>query len=272
MRTVESDFFVPPFPRVIAHRGGAGAFPENTLAAFRASAALGVPYAELDIHATRDGVVVVAHDPDLRRTCGRDGLISALDYRELASADAGFTFTFGGRFPFRGQDLKIPTLEEVFEACPGQRFIIEIKQTAPSVVAAMLEVIERRGMGRRVLIASEHQAPLDEMRALRPGLPTSFSALEIARLFAALSSGGIGDYRPPADALQIPPRYEAMELATPPSVAAAHRLGIELHVWTVNEEREMRALLAMGVDGILTDFPDRLLRVTGMLSGGAPAR
>jgi glycerophosphoryl diester phosphodiesterase len=261
MRTVESDFFAPPVPRVIAHRGGAGRCPENTLAAFRASTALGVPYAELDIHATRDGVIVVAHDADLRRTCGRDGRISAIDYAELANADAGFTFTAGGGFPFRRQGLKIPTLEEVFAACPGQCFIVEIKQTAPSVVAAMLEVIERRGMGRRVLIASEHQTPLDEVRALRPGLPTSFSGPEIATLFAALNSGAIGDYRAPADALQIPPRYEALELATPQSVAAAHRLGIELHVWTVNEECEMRALLAMGVDGILTDFPARLLQV-----------
>lgn len=268
MRAVESDFFAPPVPRLIAHRGGAGACPENTLAAFRASAELGVPYAELDIHATRDGVIVVAHDPDLRRTCGRDRRISAIDYAELAGADAGFTFSAGGGFPFRGQGLKIPTLEEVFSACPDQRFIVEIKQTAPSVVAAMLAVIDRRGMSRRVLIASEHQAPLDEVRALRPGIPTSFSGLEIAKLFSSINSGALGGYRPPADALQIPPRYQKMELATPQSVAAVHRLGIELHVWTINEEPEMRALLAMGVDGILTDFPARLLQAaTGSQRG-----
>lgn len=266
MRTVRSDFLALPTPRVIAHRGGAGVFPENTLAAFKASAALGVAYAELDIHATRDGVVVVAHDPDLRRTCGREELIRALDYAELAGVDAGFSFAVDGCFPFRGRGLKIPTLQEVFEACPEQRFIVEIKQTVPSVVPAMLAVIERLGMERRVLIASQHQAPLDEVRTLRPELPTSFSGLEIATLFATLNSGGMGDYRPPAEALQIPPRHQAMELATPPSVAAAHRLGIELHVWTVNEEREMRALLAMGVDGILTDFPERLLPLAAAYS------
>jgi glycerophosphoryl diester phosphodiesterase len=262
MHAVESDFFALPIPRAIAHRGGAGPIPENTLAAFKASAALGVDYAELDIHATRDGVVVVAHDPDLRRTCGRDALIRALDYAELVGADAGFNFTVDGGFPFRGQGLTIPTLEAVFEACPQQRFIIEIKQTTPSVVPAMLEFIDRREMGRQVLIASEHQAPLDEVRAVRPGLPTSFSALEIAAFFATLNGAATGAYRPPADALQIPPHYGTMELATPHSVAAAHRLGIELHVWTINQERQMRELLAMGVDGILSDFPERLLRVT----------
>ena len=267
MRAVDSDFFARPVPRLIAHRGGGSACPENTLAAFRASAALGVPYAELDIHATRDGVIVVAHDPDLLRTCGREGRISAIDYAELAGADAGFTFDAGGGFPFRGQGLKIPTLEEVFSACPGQSFIVEIKQTTPSVVAAMLAVIDRRGVGRRVLIASEHQAPLDEVRALRPGIPTSFSGLEIATLFAALKSGTLADYRPPAEALQIPLRYQALELATPQSVAAAHRQGIELHVWTINEEPEMRTLLEMGVDGILTDFPARLLAAAGSQRG-----
>jgi len=270
MRAMESDFFAPPAPRPIAHRGGGGLFPENTLAAFEASAALGAPYAELDVHATRDGVVVVAHDPDLRRTCSRDGLISALDARALADADAGFTFTSDGRtFPFRGRGLRIPTLAEVLTACPQNRFIVEVKQTTPSVVSAMLAVIDRLGMARRVLIASEHQAPLDEVRALRPGLPTSFSSIEIAGFFAALNSSA-HDYLPPADALQIPPRYQGMELATPASVAAAHRLGIELHVWTINEESEMRALLAMGVDGILTDFPDRLLRVMGKPAADRP--
>ena len=261
MRALESDFFALPVPRLFAHRGGAGPFPENTLAAFEAAARLGMPYAELDIHATRDGVVVVAHDPDLRRICGRDERIPELDYAQLADADAAYNFTPDGRnFPFRGQGLKIPRLEEVLTACPGQRFIVEIKQSAPSVAPATLEVIDRCGMARRVILASQHQAPLDEVRRLRPGMPTSFSGLEIASFFAALNSG-TNDYHPAAPALQIPPRYQGMELATPASVAAAHRLGIELHVWTINEEHEMRALLAMGVDGILSDFPERLLRL-----------
>ncbi len=263
MRAMESDFFALPLPRLIAHRGGAGHFPENTLVAFEASAALGIPYAELDIHATRDGVVVVSHDPDLRRTCGRDGIIRELEFASLATADAGFGFTLDGiTFPFRGRGIRIPRLAEVFAVCRQQRFIIEIKQTMPSVVPAMLALIDRFEMARRVLIASEHQAPLDEVRALRPELPTGFSAPEVAEFFAALNSG-IDGYRAPADALQIPPRYQGMELATPASVVAAHRPGIELHVWTVNEEPQMRAMLAMGVDGILTDFPARLLKVTG---------
>jgi glycerophosphoryl diester phosphodiesterase len=264
MLAMESDFFALPVPRLIAHRGGGSSIrPENTLDAFIAATALGVHYLELDIHATRDGVIVVAHDPDLRRNCGRDGLIAALDAKELAAADAGFTFTVDGKtFPFRGRGLRIPTLAEVFAACPQQRYIVEVKQTAPSVVPGMLAVIDRFGMARRILIASEHQAPLDELRALRPELPTSFSGYEIAGFVAAMNSA-MSDYRPPAPALQVPPRFGTVELATPAMVAAAHRVGIELHVWTINQEPEMRAMLAMGVDGILTDFPNLLMRMTG---------
>ncbi|MBF6567829.1 MAG: glycerophosphodiester phosphodiesterase [Candidatus Binataceae bacterium] len=262
MHSLNSDFFDSPPPRVIAHRGGAGLNPENTATAFRTAADLGIPYAELDIRLTRDRVVVVCHDPNLARTCGRSAVIAEMDYAELASADAGWTFTRddGASFPMRGRGLRIPRLDEILAACPETRFIIEIKQTEPSVVPAMVAIIEALAMSRKVLIASEHQAPLSEIRALRPEIPTSFSALEIARFFAAINSAA-DDYSPPADALQIPPRHGTMELATPQSVAAAHRMGLEVHVWTVNDEAEMRALLAMGVDGILSDFPDRLSRV-----------
>ncbi len=113
-----------------------------------------------------------------------------------------------------------------------------------------------------MLIASEHQQPLDEFRALAPELATSFSAREIAVFFAALTQGMKG-YHAPADALQIPVTWDQMQLATPTSVAAVHDLGLEVHVWTVNEEAEMRDLLAMGADGILTDYPAHLFSVIG---------
>jgi len=259
MATIDSDFFAGSPPRAFAHRGFSGNFPENTLPAFRAAREAGSPYIECDIHMTRDGAVVVHHDPDLKRTCGRDELIAELDYAALARADAGFNFSPDGRaFPFRGQSVRVPTLSEVLSAAADRRFIIEIKQVAPSLVSAMFKVIDQAGMARRVLIASEHQAPLTEVRQLRPEIPTSFSGGEIAGFFQALATGA-GDYRPPADALQIPPVYETLRLATPESVAMAHRLGLEVHVWTVNDEREMSNLLRIGVDGIITDFPDRLL-------------
>lgn len=255
----DSEFFVPSRPRVIAHRGASGEYPENTLAAFHAAAEAGAPYFELDVHATRDGVIVVSHDAELGRTCGIDAAIAETTSAELARADAGWGFSANGsgEFPFRGRGHRIPTLEEVFAAFPERRYIIEVKQSEPSLIAPLLDLIEHSGMRRRVLIASEHQAPIDEARALAPDIPTGFPSAEVAGFMMAMAPEG-EPFRSRGAALQIPPEYESWRLVTPQSVAAAHRMGVEVHVWTVNELAEMRALLALGVDGILTDYPARL--------------
>lgn len=256
---LDSDFFAPARPRVIAHRGASGHYPENTLAAFRAAADAGARYFELDVQMTRDGMVVVSHDSELSRTCGVEAAIAELTFRELRQADAGWGFSpdGSGEFPFRGCGLHIPALEEVFAAFPEQRFIVEVKQTEPSLVAPLLGLIERAGMRRSVLIASEHQAPIDEVRALAPDIPTGFPYGEIAGFMMAMAPGADG-FRPRGAALQVPPEYESWRIVTAESVAAAHRMGVEVHVWTVNELDQMRALLALGVDGILTDYPARL--------------
>ncbi|HVB82611.1 MAG TPA: glycerophosphodiester phosphodiesterase [Candidatus Binataceae bacterium] len=268
---LDSDFFDLPTPRVIAHRGASGEYPENTLPAFRAAAQAGAPYFELDVHMTRDGVVVVSHDPELGRTCGLDAAIRDLTLAELKQADAGWSFTTTTAattataaagddrvFPFRGRGIEVPALAEVFAAFPERRYVIEIKQSEPSLAAPLLEVIERAGMRRRVLVAGEEDAPIDEIRALAPRLPTGFPYREIVAFMAALAPGA-EPYQPRGDALQIPPEYEGWRLVTPQSLAAAHRSGIEVHVWTVNDAAEMRAMLELGVDAIITDYPARLL-------------
>jgi glycerophosphoryl diester phosphodiesterase len=208
---------------------------------------------------TRDSVIVVSHDAGLSRTCGLNAAIRDLTMAELKRADAGWGFAAGdGAFPFRGCGIQLPALAEVFAAFPERRYIIEVKQSTPSLVGALLDVIERAEMRRRVLIASEKQTPIDEMRALAPALPTGFPYREIAAFMISLAPGA-EPYQPRGDALQIPPEYESWRLVTPESVAAAHRLGVEVHVWTVNEVAEMRALLELGVDGVITDYPARLL-------------
>jgi glycerophosphoryl diester phosphodiesterase len=258
---LDSDFFDLPAPRVIAHRGASGQYPENTLAAFRAAADAGAPYFELDVHMTRDGVVVVSHDPVLSRACGLDAAIGDLTLAELKRADAGWGFAADvGRFPFRGRGIEVPALAEVFAAFPEHRYIIEVKQSAPSLAPALLEVIERAGMRRRVLLASEEHAPIDELRALAPELPTGFPYPEIVGFMASLAPGA-EPYQPRGDAVQIPPEYESWRIVTPESVAAAHRIGVEVHVFTVNDAAEMRAMLEIGVDGIITDHPALLLKL-----------
>jgi glycerophosphoryl diester phosphodiesterase len=266
VRQLDSDFLSLTPPRAIAHRGSGGTHPENTMVSFQAAFDADARYFELDVHLTRDGEIVVSHDEDLARACGRDGRICELSFAEVAGADAGYTFSLdGGRtHPFRGRGIRIPRLADVFDSFPTTRFVIEIKQTAPSLVAPLLDVIERAGMRRTVLVASEHHAPLEELRALAPGIPTNFSSREVAGLLQAMAAKDDG-YVAPAAALQIPVEYESWRLVTPETIAFAHRHGVEVHVWTVNDEAEMRELLALGVDGLISDYPARLLAVMGSL-------
>ncbi|HEY2525804.1 MAG TPA: glycerophosphodiester phosphodiesterase [Candidatus Binataceae bacterium] len=261
---LSNGFFGLPAPRVIAHRGASGEYPENTLVAFRAAADVGASYLELDVHMTRDGVIVVSHDPHLMRTCGLEAAIRDLTLAEIKHADAGWGFSPGAAaagesaFPFRGRGVEIPALAEVFAAFPELGYVIEVKQSSPSLVAPLLELIEKAGMRRRVLIASEDDAPIRETRTLAPDLPTGFPYSEIVGFMASLPPGA-EPYEPRGRALQIPPEYESWRLVTAESVGAAHRMGVEVHVWTVNDAAEMRAMLALGVDGIITDYPARLL-------------
>jgi glycerophosphoryl diester phosphodiesterase len=258
---LETDFFTPRLPRLFAHRGASGDFPENTLPAFLAARDTGVPYIELDVHMTSDGEIVVAHDDNLRRVSGNDGVIREMSLAEVRGVDAGHNFSLSGdRYPFRGAGVRVPTLREVFALCPGQTFIIEIKQVAPSILDATLAVVRAAGMSRRVLIASEHQTPLDEVRSCAPAIPTNFSADEVGRFVMSLPPGA-APYSPAGDALQIPPEHLGWKLATTAALAAAHRIGVEMHIWTVNEEAEMRELLTLGVDGIISNYPARLLAV-----------
>jgi glycerophosphoryl diester phosphodiesterase len=260
---LDTEFFAPARPRIFAHRGCGGDFPENTIASFQAAANVGVEYFELDVHMTRDGEIVVSHDASLARMCGSEGVICELTWNRVAAADAGHAFTRdgGATYPFRGRRISIPRLADVLSTFPGMRVVIEIKQKTPSLVRPLIEVIEAAAMRRRVLIASEDLAPIDEFRALAPGVPTNFPYPEVAEFLQAMAARR-GDYHPRADALQIPPEYEGWKLATPEAVAFAHSLGVEVHVWTVNDESTMRDLLDIGVDGIITDFPARGLAVT----------
>jgi glycerophosphoryl diester phosphodiesterase len=256
---LQTEFFDSSVPRAIAHRGASAYFPENTIAAFDAAVKLGVPYIELDIHMTRDGEVVVLHDASPERTTGCGGVVEEMTFAQVSRCDAGYNFTIdGSSFPFRGAGLGVPRLADVLTAFAQTRFIVEIKGRTPDVGAAALAVIGKNGMRRRVLIASEHHEPLEVVRIAAPEMATGFSAREVAEFIVAVNSGS----QSPAacgDALQVPREYKSVQLVTAQSVEAARALGIETHVWTVNQQSEMHDLLALGVAGVITDYPERLL-------------
>jgi len=252
-------------PLAIAHRGGGGLWPENTLYAFEHAAALGADVIETDVHATADGELVIFHDDVLQWTTDGTGRLSSLTLAELKRLDAGYRFsTDGGRtFPLRGSGVSIPTLREVFAALPQMRFNIEPKQAVPSLTAPLCRLIREYGMTDKVLVASFSGAVLAEFRRECPEVATSAAPGEVANFLALQRAGLAASYSPSMQALQVPEQAGGLRVLTRDFVAAAHGRNLRVHVWTVNEEADMRRLFEMGVDGIMSDYPDRLLKVLG---------
>jgi len=210
------------------------------------------------VHATADGVVVVIHDDTVDRTTDGTGAVRALSAAALAQLDAGATFRAAdGSHPYRGRGVRIPTLAALLGACPDVPLNIEIKQASPPIEAAVLATLDRYGARERTLLAAEDGAIMDRIRAAAPDVLTSFSAPEVADFLVRLRDGNLAGYRPPGIALQVPPAFQATPIVTAESVAAAHALGLEVHVWTINDEPEAERLLALGVDAVMTDFPGR---------------
>lgn len=261
--TAGSGYFSAPRPRLFGHRGAAGVAPENTLPSFERAVADGAALLELDVHATRDGVVVVIHDPTLERTTDGSGSVRDFSFAELNRYDAGFHFGSGASHPFRGRGVRIPALEELLEAFPTVPLNIEIKQADPPIEPLVVRLLADKQALDRVLLAAEDDTIMRRIRTSAPQVATSFSYGEVREFFERCFSGELAGYEPPGLALQIPPRFGDIELVTAETVEVAHRLGLEMHVWTINDEAEMERLLALGVDGLMSDFPGVLCRVAG---------
>jgi glycerophosphoryl diester phosphodiesterase len=241
-----------PHPIPFAHRGGAGDHPENTLPAFAAAVEMGYRHLETDVHLTADGVVMAFHDSVLDRVCDRTGAILALTAAEVEQADAGWAFSTdgGGTHPHRGRGVRIPRLEAVLDAWPQVRVNIDPKSDA--VVAPLVEVLRRHDAFERVCVGSFSDARISRVRALSGGrICTSMGPRATAVAWAACRSGRMP--RQGADCLQIPLATRGIPLVTAALLRAAHRSGLAVHVWTIDDEQEMERLLDMGVDGIMTD-------------------
>ena len=257
-------FFSDPPPRIAGHRGAAGTTPENTLFSFRRGLEDGATFIELDVHASRDGEIVIIHDETVQRTTDGAGTVREMDVSELKHLDAGFRFTpdGGATHPFRGLGIGVPTLREFFSDFPGTKATLEIKELSAPAIETLFDLVEEFGKAEEVLVAAEDDAMMAAARAVirRRGLPvaTGFSTGEIRGFMTPLWTGQEPPPDVPGQALQIPRRYQGVDLVTRASVDAAHGRGVEVHVWTVNEVDEMRDLLALGVDGIITDYPARL--------------
>jgi len=256
-------FFLPLLPRLFAHRGDNVRYPENTLPAFWSAVERGIPYLELDVWLTRDREVVVHHDRTTARTCGCKTDIPETRFAKIRKLDPGWGFVgSGGERPWYGQGVLIPTMQEILEAFPETHITVEIKQDSQRLCERLLEIVLDKGARDRVLLASHEDRVVQRVRALDPEIPTNFGYKEARDLILRASSGELSGYAPPAPALQIPPKREGRKLATPDVIQAAHSLGVEVHIWTVNDPDYARDLLQMGADGIMSDDSQMLAHLS----------
>jgi glycerophosphoryl diester phosphodiesterase len=247
------------WPTAFAHRGASSRAPENTLEAFRLAAESGAGGLELDIHMTSDGRIVVLHDDSVNRTTDGEGFVRDMTLHEVRNLDAGYRFTpdGGATYPYRGRGVQVPELEEVVREFPDHKVNIDIKEEQLGVEAALLETI--KDAGDRVLVVSEMQAVVERVRELSGNsISTGASRREI-RDFYRLSRLRLEFLvRPPYDALQVPVEYGGREVVTPLFVKAAHDRGVRVDVWTIDDPEEMRRLLDLSADVIMTNRPEVL--------------
>jgi glycerophosphoryl diester phosphodiesterase len=248
-------------PLVIAHRGGAGIAPENTLEAFQRSHDIGADILELDIRVTSDGKIVVIHDSTVDRTTNGTGKVAELTLSEIKQFDAGFHWNRkGGKaFPFRGKGIRVPTLREVFEAFPDTKINIEAKVETPGGVEQVCDLIHEFKRTSRSVVASAIGPVIDDFRANCKGVATSASASESTNFLAMYKIGLSKKFEANMQALQIPRYLFGIEVVSKEFVRAAREHNLELHVWTINKKEDMKRLIDLGADGIITDRPDRLL-------------
>ncbi len=262
-----------------AHQGGAREGPSSTMFALARAVAHGADALELDVHRSADGHLVVCHDPTVDRTSDGTGRIADLTLEQLQALDNAHWWRPGevadheadpADLPLRGRapgdrSLGVATLAEVMVAFPDVLLNLDIKQTAPDVVpyeAQLAEELAAAGRTDDVIVASFIDASLDAFRAAGTAIGTSCGPREVVALAQALANGEpVPDAVRQHVAIQVPPRFAGTDVVTAAAVHATHDAGLAVHVWTIDDEPEMRRLIDLGVDGVMTDRPSALVPV-----------
>lgn len=242
-------FLDHPGPIAFAHRGGAEEAPENSMRAFKAAVDLGYRYLETDVHATRDGVLVAFHDEHLDRVTDRTGVIAELPWDTVRRA------LIAGTEP-------IVRFEDLVSAFPAARFNVDVKRE--NAIEPLAEAIARTGIVDRVCVGGFSDKRINRVRALvGPALCTSLGPRGVAALRAASYGAPFAGAKARAAGAcaQVPVKQGPLPIVDRRFVTTAHRLGLPVHVWTIDDPAEMDRLLDLGVDGIMTDRPSVLKQV-----------
>jgi glycerophosphoryl diester phosphodiesterase len=255
-------------PLVIAHQGGDGIRPGDTMVAFEHAVQIGADVLEMDAHITKDGKIVLMHDEKVDRTTDGTGLIEDLTLEELKQLDAAYKWSNddGKTFPYRGQGIQVPVLEELFQKFPDMRYVIEIKLTENPIDKPLCDLISKYNMQDRVVIASFHDEAMQRFRTTCPEVATSASRGEVTSfvlLGKAFLSGLLSPHyesiQPPYD----PEESMNIPIMTRRFIREAHAKNIAVEPWTVDDPELMKQYVEWGVDGIITDRPDLMLEVLG---------
>lgn len=255
-------------PVILAHQGASAYAPSDTIESFKLSMQQGADILEVDLHMTKDGILVLAHDETVDRLTNGTGLIEEMTLAELRQLDFGYGYTpdNGQTFPWRGKGVQIPTLEEVFQQFPGVRVNVELKLSTQPMEPVLYELVKKYQMEDKVGIASFHAEPGPRYRALDGGVAARSASKQDMYTFAALWVPGLSFlWQPNVEFFQLPTSQKVgpvtIRLDTPRLIRAAHRVGVKVHYWTINDEATMRHLLEIGADGIITDKPDLAQKV-----------
>ncbi len=267
----EVDFFIETErPMIFAHRGYSMHYPENTILAFKKALEAGADALEMDLWYTSDGTVVVHHDPTVKRTTDGEGYVQNMTFDELREFDAGYSFTTDGgqTFPFRNTGVHIPSLEEVFKEFPDAYFNLEMKARDEKMGRLLAEIIEKHDMGDRVLAASFFCEPLQEFRRLLPDVQTSASRREVRGFYITSVLRLSFMFPHQYEAFQIPLRYGNVQLDRNSFIRSAHRSGLRVFYWTINDRDQMIGLFQKNACGIVTDDVSTAVQVIRDIENG----
>jgi glycerophosphoryl diester phosphodiesterase len=253
-------------PLVIAHQGGNGLWPGDTMYAFEKAVEIGADVLEMDAHLTKDSHIVLMHDEEVDRTTNGTGIIENMTLSELKELDAAYQWSNDDdkTFPYRGQGIQVPTLKEVFEKFPQLRYVIEIKLTQNPMDKALCDLIRKYNMQNKVMVASFHDEAMRNFRGTCPEAATSASRTEVRNSVLpgkAFLSGFIAPHyqsiQPPYD----PKESMNIPIMTERFIREAHAKNIRVEPWTVDDPELMRQYIEWGVDGIMTERPDLMIEV-----------
>lgn len=251
-------------PLVIAHRGGMGLWPENTLFAFARATALDVDMLDMDIRRSRDGQLMVTHDEDVASTTNGSGRVADLDLAAIQQLDAGYRWTADGgeSYPYRNQGIRIPTFAEVLARYPRSAKSVEIKDPEPQAAEQLCQMLKAADQEQRVVVSSFYESSLRLFREQCPGIATAAGPSSVKVLVVLHWLGLERLLSPSYQVLALPPA-EGPLVVDAAFVADAQERGLTVQLWTVNEQPAMRHLLDIGAQGLFTDYPDRALQLLG---------